>query len=169
MKQPVFSHDKSYCPFCDPKIENSCFASSQNFLAIYNIAPILPGHTLIIPKQHLSGFLDLDDNLIFEFIQLSKKVIRVLNRAFNTDSYDWTIQDGKAAGQTIDHMHMHIIPRVEGDLPSPGDWYPKLENYQLQDIDSEDRVKLSDAELQTITKHMKQQVSRLEEEGERKS
>ena len=142
------------CPFCSPTVQAACFAESENFRAIYNIAPILPGHSLVIPKKHISSFMEIPDNLMTEMIIFSRKIIRVLNQAFGTNSYDWTLQEGIPAGQIIEHMHLHIIPRKTDDLPQPGDWYPLLKQKEDAMIDSFKREKYSKDEMQKIVKKL---------------
>lgn len=144
------------CPFCKKNIKESSFVSSKNFIAIYNIAPILPGHSMIIPVKHYSKLINLTPELRTEMMELSIEVINMLSKAFKSESYNWTIQDGIDAGQTIDHIHMHIIPRSEGDLPDPGDWYPMLEqNISDLNIDSSDRKRLTKEELKIIVDKIK--------------
>lgn len=153
---------ESLCPFCMPSVKKACFAETDNFKAIYNIAPILPGHCLIVPNIHVSSFLDVPDSYMTEMIVFSRKVIKALTKAFNTSSYDWTIQEGIAAGQTIEHMHIHIIPRKTNDLSSPGDWYPRLVEQSEEMLDSLERSKLNDHELKQVVEKlesiMKQQT-----------
>ncbi len=124
------------CPFCNPTINTIAFAESLNFLAVYNIASAFPGHSLVIPKMHLTSFTDLSDELLLEMLRLSKKVVRIIQVAFNTDAFNWTIQEKEEAGQSVMHLHLYIIPRYKGDLPDPGDWYPKLRAYYDAAIDS---------------------------------
>lgn len=151
------------CPFCSPLVEKATYASSNNFLAVYNIAPILPGHTLIIPKKHISSFLQLEDTLIQEMMLFSKKIIRFIQSEFNTDGFDFTIQDGESAGQTIQHLHAHIVPRHYSDLPDPGDWYPKLNQKQDEILDSFSRKKITDFQMQEIIDHLKKKTIGLTE------
>jgi bis(5'-adenosyl)-triphosphatase len=143
------------CPFCEPLVLKACFAEEGAFRAIYNIAPILPGHSLIVPKKHTQSLLDLTDKELSELVLFSKKIIQLLNKAFGTTSFDWTLQDGVPAGQTIRHLHLHIIPRAMDDLPSPGDWYPQLAKNEENMIESNDRQKLTAKELNTIVSHLK--------------
>jgi bis(5'-adenosyl)-triphosphatase len=116
------------CPFCSPDNQGIAFASSRSFLALYNIAPILPGHTLIIPRMHIKSLRFLSDELISEFFQFSRKVTEILLKYYKADAFDWSLQDNEAAGQTVQHLHLHIIVRHPSDLPEPGDWYPLLES-----------------------------------------
>ncbi len=145
----------SSCPFCNALDNNLWFCESENFVAIYNIAPILPGHSMIIPKNHYSSVLDIDNDKLAEMMIFSREVISVLTIAFKAESYNWTIQDGEPAGQTVDHVHMHIIPRTEGDLPDPGDWYPLLQKSTAENIDSSLRAKFNTQEYKNITYHLR--------------
>jgi bis(5'-adenosyl)-triphosphatase len=143
------------CPFCEDKIKESVFAESENFRAIYNLAPILPGHSLVIPKKHTISLLDLSDMELSEMIIFAKKVTQILLEAFNSVSFNWSIQDSEAAGQTVSHLHLHIVPRYTGDLPDPGDWYPKINNNLNEILDSDSRDKLSQDQLEKIVAKLK--------------
>lgn len=144
------------CPFCQPNVLKTTFAESENFRAIYNLAPILPGHVLIVPKQHVCRFLDLDEKFNIEMVVFSRKIIKVLMEAFKCNSFDWTIQEGSAAGQTIEHMHLHIIPRNNNDLPEPGEWYPAIIEKNPQLIDSFSRPKITDEKMEIIVHRLKE-------------
>jgi len=147
------------CPFCKSEISNSVFASSENFLAIYNIAPVFPGHSLIIPKNHIESILNLKDLEITEMSLFATKVTRLLLKVFNSDGFNWSIQDKEAAGQSVAHLHMHILPRLNGDLPNPGDWYPLLHNKSLLVLDSEYREKINPEQMTIIISRLRQEIS----------
>ena len=118
------------CPFCADAVGDATFMESPRFRAIVNIAPILPGHSLIAPKRHVESLLALSDDEVAELVNLSRRAVAVLMRAHNADGFDWTIQESEAAGQSVAHLHLHLIPRVRGDLPEPGDWYARLIEYR---------------------------------------
>lgn len=143
------------CPFCIPNVNASVFAQSENFKAVYNIAPILPGHSLIICNKHISRFMQLEDSVLSEMMVFSRQVICTLSKAFKTDSFNWTLQEGTDAGQTVEHMHIHIIPRRKGDLNTPGDWYPELKKQEAHMLDSFSRPKLNNSEMQSIITYLK--------------
>lgn len=149
------------CPFCRDDIEDIAFMQSSNFWVIYNQSPILPGHSLVIPKFHIESLLDLDDSMLKEFINLSIEAAKNILKVFNADSFNWTIQEKPAAGQTIKHLHLHVFPRHENDLKHPGDWYPLLK--QMEDstyIDSNERYKFTQNELVQIVNDIKKQIVR---------
>ncbi|HKZ85432.1 MAG TPA: HIT family protein [Anaerolineae bacterium] len=114
------------CPFCAPVVADITFMESDRFRAVVNVAPILPGHSLIIPKRHVESLLDLGDDEVAEMVKLSRPAIALLMRFYGSDGFDWTIQESEAAGQSVPHLHLHLIPRTRGDLPDPGDWYARL-------------------------------------------
>jgi bis(5'-adenosyl)-triphosphatase len=143
------------CAFCDADIEGATFARKGDFRAIYNRAPILPGHSLIIPYWHVPSLLDLADDEIAEMVRFSRLVVRNLVRIFKGNGFNWTIQEGASAGQTVPHLHLHLIPRSDGDLPSPGDWYPRLQKNEVGVIDSDERPRLSDEEVRRIAEHIR--------------
>ena len=149
-RSPVLRQANSRCVFCRKDFPESSFAASENFLAIYNLAPILPGHSLIIPKWHVLSLMELTEQELCEMMVFSRYVIRVLIKAFGSTAFNWTIQEGIEAGQTVPHLHLHLVPRKEKDLPQPGDWYPLLEQSETDLMDSDLRPKLSLDEMKVI-------------------
>ncbi len=106
------------CPFCklhEERIINECDLSIT-FLDSY---PASPGHALIIPKRHVATYFEIskaEQNAIAEAIQKAKLV---LDREFYPDGYNIGINNGEAAGQSIKHLHVHLIPRYKGDVENP--------------------------------------------------
>lgn len=144
-------------PFADPAIRKAAFLESAHFLVICNIAPILPGHSLVIPKREVKSLHELSDAEVTEMVLTSRRALRILAAAFHTPDFDWTIQEGVWAGQTIPHLHLHLVPRRKGDLPEPGDWYPELQKgYEGQQMDSADRPRLSEEEMQQIVTRLRE-------------
>ncbi|HYN39540.1 MAG TPA: HIT family protein, partial [Rhodospirillales bacterium] len=108
-----------------------------------------------IPRRHVARLFDLPDAEFSAMMLFARGAARVLGRAFAADGFDWTIQDGAAAGQTVPHLHLHIIPRHAGDLPDPGDWYTALKASEAAPIDSRLRPRLSSADHAKITEQLK--------------
>lgn len=138
------------CPFCKPEISSAVFARAESFSAVYNIAPILPGHTLIIPNRHIISVLELSNVELQQFILFCRDTTKLLLHVFGSESFNWSLQEKEMAGQTVAHMHWHIVPRYLNDLPEPGDWYPKIETNYGEILDSEWREKLNSEEIDTI-------------------
>jgi diadenosine tetraphosphate (Ap4A) HIT family hydrolase len=92
---------------------------SEFCLAIRDGFPVSPGHTLIIPKRHVASFFDTTDVERADLMSLLIRAREALDREFNTDGYNIGINDGVAAGQTVPHLHVHLIPRYVGDREDP--------------------------------------------------
>lgn len=150
------------CPFCQTTIADAVFARSENFLAVYNVAPILPGHTLIIPRNHIESVMDLDEEEMTEMMRFTRKVTTFLMEVFRAEAFNWSVQDKEIAGQSVAHLHLHIVLRYPGDFPDPGDWYPQVRHNYEEILDSESRLKLEPDELEKI-------VQKLRLESERKN
>jgi bis(5'-adenosyl)-triphosphatase len=88
-------------------------------------------------------------------VLFARRVTRILARAFSADGFDWSIQDGVSAGQTVPHLHLHVIPRRAGDLPDPGDWYPALMAGESAQLDAPARPRLTPAEHARVTAHLR--------------
>ena len=106
------------CPFCELPQDRIV---NQNDLAmeIRDGYPISPGHTLIIPKQHVGSFFELSPAEVDAMLDLLGIAKRNLDTQFSPDSYNIGINDGPQAGQTVPHVHMHLIPRYQGDVKDP--------------------------------------------------
>ncbi|MGN6248030.1 MAG: HIT family protein [Ginsengibacter sp.] len=147
------------CPFCK-KTKADYFLESENFAAIYNISPIVPGHSLIIPKKHVESLFDLSKEELAEFMLLGRNTAKLINHFFHTDAFDWAIQEKEAAGQSVAHLHMHVVPRKMNDLPDPGAWYQALENSE-DGIDTFDRFRLSEEHMRELTNRLKEEAMKL--------
>jgi len=94
-------------------------AQNDTFFAVYDEFPVSKGHTLIIPKRHVESFFDITREELEDFFNLLKKVKELLDEKFNPDGYNVGVNEGYAAGKTIDHLHVHPIPRYKGDVENP--------------------------------------------------
>jgi len=106
------------CPFCE-LIEKGDNYENRNAVAIYDRYPISEGHSLIIPKNHITSFFDLTKEEREDMFDLLDDFKYILDDLYSPDSYNIGINDGKAAGQTIPHCHIHLIPRYKGDCIDP--------------------------------------------------
>lgn len=113
-----FNNDSSpcCCPFCDEKIlDYQKFYEDDLVLALYTHKPILPGHSLIIPKRHVERFELLTEQEMIQIGRVIKKVNRAVEEVFGTSFYLLLQKNGKEVGQTVPHIHFHYIPRKAGD------------------------------------------------------
>jgi diadenosine tetraphosphate (Ap4A) HIT family hydrolase len=81
--------------------------------------PISPGHTLIIPKRHIGSFFDLSPDEREDLMSLVSNAKAELATEFKPDGFNIGINDGPVAGQTVPHLHIHLIPRYKGDMADP--------------------------------------------------
>lgn len=106
------------CPFCSLPKER-IVAQNDLALVIRDGFPVSPGHTLVTPRRHVASFFEItpqERSAMFELLENAK---RELDKEFAPAGYNIGINDGQAAGQTVMHLHMHLIPRYTGDLPDP--------------------------------------------------
>jgi diadenosine tetraphosphate (Ap4A) HIT family hydrolase len=106
------------CPFCTLPVHR-IVAESRTGCVIRDAFPVSPGHTLVIPRRHIASFFDLaadERNGLMDLLEQSKVA---LDLEMRPDAYNIGINDGKDAGQTVAHLHIHLIPRYQGDQPDP--------------------------------------------------
>ncbi|MDZ7802940.1 HIT family protein [Thiohalophilus sp.] len=105
------------CLFCkDPRgvsLENELAYSARDTYAVS------PGHTLVIPRRHVASFFDLTSEEINACMALITEERRLLDEEFKPDGYNIGVNIGPAAGQSIFHVHIHVIPRYTGDVENP--------------------------------------------------
>ncbi len=148
------------CPFCTEEFQKLAFARNQYFLAVPNRAPIVEGHIIIVTKRHTCSILELSVEESQSLVTFVQYVCKILSFAYNSQGFDFSLQDGAAAGQTVYHFHLHIIPRFFNDLPSPGAWYGRLYGYDDSlEIDSNRRPVLAYEQQVEICEKLKSILS----------
>lgn len=110
--------DNQSCIFC--KLASGEFKSAtvyedDLFRAILDISPAAKGHTLLIPKRHMSDLSELDGEELTVALSLVKKIAAAVQKTMHCDGINILQNNGTAAGQSVFHLHFHIIPRYEGD------------------------------------------------------
>jgi len=119
MNQGWITMDGSHaaeCPFCSP---SSLVASTLLALALRDAFPLSAGHTLVVSRRHVAGLFKLTVKEQAEIWQLVVRVRFDLIEQFHPDTFNIGINDGEAAGQTVPHAHIHVIPRYRGDIADP--------------------------------------------------
>ena len=106
------------CPFCTLPPERILLTSAHG-LIIRDGYPISPGHTLVIPRRHVDSFFNLTADELVDLLGLLDQAKAGIEKEFKPDTYNVGINDGPAAGQTVPHLHIHLIPRYTGDVPDP--------------------------------------------------
>lgn len=107
------------CPFCKVESEREIIASTSLSIAFFDGYPVSQGHVLIIPRRHVASFFDLAENEQLDMLMLAKRVKGIIDEMYHPDGYNIGVNDGEAAGQSVFHVHMHVIPRYKGDVPNP--------------------------------------------------
>lgn len=106
------------CIFCQvPKDE--IVAESDLCLAFYDRYPVSPGHMLIIPKRHVASYFELTADEINAMQTMLLEMTDVVQELYKPDGFNIGVNVGEAAGQSIFHVHMHLIPRYTGDVEYP--------------------------------------------------
>ena len=109
-------HDS--CVFCEMK-PGSIIADTELSLAINDRYPVSRGHTLIMPRRHVASIFELTDSEYTDILSLMRQVKAQHVAEYQPDGWNIGINDGVAAGQTIMHLHLHVIPRYVGDVEDP--------------------------------------------------
>jgi diadenosine tetraphosphate (Ap4A) HIT family hydrolase len=110
--------DPHHCPFCH--LEKSRIHLESEFAtAFLDAFPVTEGHTLVVPKRHVASLFDLSDEEQAGVWKLLAQVRAKLMAELNPDAFNVGINDGQAAGQTVMHAHVHVIPRRKGDVADP--------------------------------------------------
>jgi diadenosine tetraphosphate (Ap4A) HIT family hydrolase len=102
------------CPFCTIPARRIVLAHDLA-LVIRDAYPVTTGHTLIIPRRHVGSFFNVTDDERKAMLHLMDIAKQGLDDEFHPDGYNVGINDGQAAGQTVLHLHIHLIPRYTGD------------------------------------------------------
>lgn len=106
------------CPFCNIP-EHEIIAESEYFFAKMDGYPVSKGHTLLISKRHVASYFDLTEAEQIDMVKLLNLVKRKADNQFLTRHYNVGINCGEFSGQTIEHVHIHLIPRKHGDVDDP--------------------------------------------------
>ena len=104
-----------FCKILDGVIPSVKIYEDEDFAIILDIGPATFGHALVIPKNHYANLYELEDDLAAKAFVLAKKMITKLTDILGCDGYNVLQNNGPAAGQTVFHFHMHLIPRYEND------------------------------------------------------
>lgn len=106
------------CPFCQINDDEIILKNNLVF-AFYDKFPVNPGHLLIVPFRHFSSFFEAEDGELAAIHDLVLQGKSMLDGSYRPDGYNIGVNVGKPAGQTIFHLHVHLIPRYVGDVEEP--------------------------------------------------
>jgi diadenosine tetraphosphate (Ap4A) HIT family hydrolase len=106
------------CPFCSLPAERIVFANKLGYV-VRDAYPVSPGHTLVIPRRHIGSFFELSADERQDLLTLLDMAQAELQISHQPQAYNVGINDGPAAGQTVPHLHIHLIPRYTDDALDP--------------------------------------------------
>ena len=123
-----------FCKLANGDIPTNTIYEDEDFRVILDIEPASKGHALILPKEHYANLYELDDVLAAKALVVAKKVITQMTEVLGCDGYNVLQNNGAAAGQTVFHFHMHLIPRYKEDDVKIGWKLGKLTDEVRQEI-----------------------------------
>ena len=106
------------CPFCSPRGDR-IVGHATLALAVLDGFPVSPGHTLVVPRRHVARVFDLDADEHSAIWAMVAEVRSGLAERLRPEGFNIGLNDGLAAGQTVMHAHVHVIPRFDGDVADP--------------------------------------------------
>jgi len=115
----VTHKNEQNCPFCNPDSDRELIVETATMYAIYDKFPVNEGHTLIIPKRHIANYFELSIKEQYAYLLVLNKVKEIVTKRFQPDGFNIGINIGEHAGQTISHVHIHLIPRYKNDVKDP--------------------------------------------------
>lgn len=123
--------DCIFCKIAVGEIPSATVYEDDDFRAILDLGPAAKGHTLVIPKSHSDNLLSVEPDTAAKALKVISKTANAIKEALGCDGINVVQNNGEAAGQTVMHLHFHIIPRYKNDSVNIG-WQPmKPSNEEL--------------------------------------
>lgn len=113
-----------FCRIARGEIPSTRLYEDEVALAFLDIGPLVKGHALVIPRQHVDPLMDAPEDLLARLIAVVRRVARAQVKALQADGVNVHQSNGRVAGQVIPHLHFHVVPRFEGDGLS-WNWTPR--------------------------------------------
>ncbi len=107
------------CVFCEKITKGEALFEDNLWVALEDGFPVSKGHTLIVPKRHVANFFDLTQDEFSSLHAMLERVKERLDSLYKPDGYNVGVNVGQAAGQSVFHVHVHVIPRYQGDVTNP--------------------------------------------------
>lgn len=107
--------DCIFCKIANGQIPSNSIYEDEDFNVILDISPASKGHALILPKVHYDNAYEMDDAFATKVFPLASKLAKAMKKALHCDGLNIVQNNEEAAGQTVFHFHMHLIPRYKGD------------------------------------------------------
>ena len=104
-----------FCKLANGDIPTNWIYEDNDFKVILDADPATKGHALILPKNHYANLLEADDDVLTKALPLAKKIANKMMKELGCAGVNIVQNNGEAAGQTVHHLHIHVIPRYEDD------------------------------------------------------
>ena len=104
-----------FCKLANGEIPTNGIYEDDDFKVILDASPATKGHALILPKEHYANLFEIDDDVAAKALPLAKKIASNMMKKLGCDGVNIIQNNGEAAGQTVHHFHIHVIPRTAGD------------------------------------------------------
>ena len=119
-----------FCKIANGESPSTTLYEDEDFRVILDLGPATRGHALLLPKEHYQDLFALDDETASKVLVTAKKVAGKIKKAMGADGFNLVQNNGEAAGQTVFHFHVHVIPRYEGG-PVIAGWEPGKEDPEV--------------------------------------
>ena len=126
--------DCIFCKIANGEIPSTTLYEDEEFRVILDMGPATRGHALLLPKEHYADLFELDDETASKVLIRAKRIARRMKDALGADGFNLVQNNGEAAGQTVFHFHMHMIPRYQGDKVGLGWHMGKLTEEDKEEI-----------------------------------
>ncbi len=132
--------DCIFCKIIEGDLPSTKVYEDKRFLAFLDINPINKGHVLVIPKEHYDSIVNAPVDVIKDLMAVIKNLCQAVVNGSGAQGFNLVLNNGRVAGQLVDHVHFHIIPRFKDDnlYPWPGKQYGEgeIENYSKRIINA---------------------------------
>lgn len=126
--------DCIFCKIANGEIPSSTIYEDEDFRVFLDLNPATRGHALLVPKEHFDNLFELEDKLCEKAVVLAKKLASRMKQVLGCDGFNLVQNNGEAAGQTVFHFHLHLIPRYESDMAGIS-WNPgKISLEELEEL-----------------------------------
>ena len=126
--------DCIFCKIAAGEIPSGTIFEDDDFRVIFDRGPASKGHALILPKQHYANIYEIDDEILAKAAVLAKRMASKMTEVLGCDGFNIVQNNGAAAGQTVFHLHIHLIPRYNGDDAKLGWKVHEVTDAQIEEL-----------------------------------
>ena len=119
-----------FCKIAAGEIPSNTIYEDGELRVVLDVSPASKGHALILPKEHYADLYEIDEDVAADAMKLAKKLAMHMTDVLKCDGFNLVQNNGEAAGQTVFHFHVHVIPRYEGG-PVIAGWEPGKEDPEV--------------------------------------